>query len=212
MLQHLDSVAVSYQSQNTSYYDLFRRAASISLSLRSIGIKRDVIVCLSIPEGLEAILCILGIIMAGGSVCPLCPDYPLARLTYIIDDTAAPFVIVSKETENRLEKAIQQTQIKGVRFEDLQVEKESRKEIEALNRNQRLQSEQIEALMSGLQCTGSETEEIDQISIMGLIDILFEEEVLQSDPCVVVYTSGSTGTPKGVVQEHQNYIAFITGR
>ena len=86
-IQHADSIAVVCANQQQTFDELRIRSNRIANYLQSHGIGRgDLVgVCCNRDIDLPAIL--TGILKSGAGYVPLDPDYPLERLTYMVNDS-----------------------------------------------------------------------------------------------------------------------------
>jgi amino acid adenylation domain-containing protein len=94
-----DSVAVIFGEEELTYGELNRRANQVAHYLRSLGVKEETLVGISLNRSLELIVGILGILKAGGAYVPLDPEYPQERLQFMLDDTQAPVLITTREIQ-----------------------------------------------------------------------------------------------------------------
>jgi len=90
-----DRAAVSFAGQTLDYATLEWRANAIARALRDRGIGRGdfVGVCLERGPLLHAV--VLGILKAGGAFVPLDPDYPSARLEFMVEDAGLRLLVCS---------------------------------------------------------------------------------------------------------------------
>jgi amino acid adenylation domain-containing protein len=92
-----DSVAVTFEDQHLTYFDLNRRANHLAHYLRKRGVGPDVLVGLCVERSLDMIVGLLGILKAGGAYVPLDPAYPKDRIAYILEDASAPVLITQQK-------------------------------------------------------------------------------------------------------------------
>ncbi|MED3853941.1 non-ribosomal peptide synthetase [Priestia megaterium] len=101
LLETLNSVARSYPNQlavsdsnnSITYSELNRRSDFIAKKLLSHGINEGVNVVVSLDQTVELILVLVSIVKAGGTYIPVDPNYPIERISFVIDDSSATFVI-----------------------------------------------------------------------------------------------------------------------
>lgn len=105
-----DNVAVICDDKFLSYKELNQKANSLAHYLISIGIKPNDIVCIMTNRSLETIVCMLGILKAGGAFLNVDPTYPIERTKYYLNDCNAKYILFQKcladkvsEIENRIE-------------------------------------------------------------------------------------------------------------
>ena len=92
-----DAIAVQFGSQQLTYWELNQHANQFAALLQEKGIQSGSIVGLSMERSLEMMICLLGIIKAGGAVLPLDPNYPSKRLEYMCSDAGLSTVISHPE-------------------------------------------------------------------------------------------------------------------
>jgi len=101
-----DSVALIFEKQKISYRELNERSNKLGHFLLNTGVKEESLVPVCLPRGPEMIIAILGILKAGAAYVPIDPDYPEARIKYILDDTAAKILVsAAAERANLPERA-----------------------------------------------------------------------------------------------------------
>lgn len=87
------NIAVIFEGQQFTYEALQAKSERLADLLRQKGVKAEVMVPVCLSRTPEMIVAILGILKAGGAFVPIDPDFPAARIQYILDDTAAPIII-----------------------------------------------------------------------------------------------------------------------
>ena len=92
--------------ERLSYGELARRAAALAGRLRAAGVGvgsgPEVRVGVCLPREPQMVVALLAVLEAGGAYVPLDPDYPQERLAFMLEDSAAPVVLVSSATRERL--------------------------------------------------------------------------------------------------------------
>lgn len=96
------ATAVIFEGSSLTYSELSQRANQVAHHLRSLGIGPDVLVGLFVEPSIEMLVGLLGILKAGGAYVPLDPDYPIERLAFLLEDTAAPVVLTQEHLLDRL--------------------------------------------------------------------------------------------------------------
>ncbi|WP_331386726.1 amino acid adenylation domain-containing protein [Silvibacterium bohemicum] len=89
-----DSVAVVYGEDRLTYRELNTRANRLANYLIGRGIGPESLVGLCIDRSFTMLAAMLGVLKAGAAYLPLDPDYPVARLAYMLED-AAPVCVLS---------------------------------------------------------------------------------------------------------------------
>ena len=93
--QNPTKVAVIAGDRRMTFAKLNDRANHLARYLRTLGVGRESLVGICIGRSLEMAIGIVGILKSGGAYLPLDPDYPQARLAFMIED-AQPSVVVTK--------------------------------------------------------------------------------------------------------------------
>ncbi|MEH1884258.1 amino acid adenylation domain-containing protein [Nostoc sp.] len=96
------AVAVEFENQQLTYYELNCRANQLAQYLRSFGIKPDILVGLCVERSLEMIVGLLGILKAGGAYVPIDPEYPTERLSFILEDAQISVLLTQQSLLDRL--------------------------------------------------------------------------------------------------------------
>jgi len=98
--QSPDSVAVIFGTDSLSYAELDTKSNQLGHYLRSLGIGKESLVPICIERSPDMIIGILGILKAGAAYVPVDPDYPLDRISYILQDTRASVVVTSTKSSS----------------------------------------------------------------------------------------------------------------
>ena len=93
--QRPDAIAITCGDESIAYGELHRRATSLARSLAARGVKRDSIVAVLIPRGIDFITALLAISKAGGAFLPLDARHAQSRTQQIIEDSGAKLVLTS---------------------------------------------------------------------------------------------------------------------
>ena len=97
-----DLVALEFEGARLTYRELNARANRLAHYLRGLGVGAEVLVGLCAERSVEMVVGTLAIIKAGGAYVPLDPEYPAPRLSYMLEDTGAPVVLVQRNLIERL--------------------------------------------------------------------------------------------------------------
>ncbi|WP_017902380.1 amino acid adenylation domain-containing protein, partial [Pseudomonas asplenii] len=92
-----ETIAVVDEQGSLSYDALNRQANRIAHRLIGLGIGPDDRVAICVERSLAMVAGLLGILKAGAAYVPLDPDYPIDRLTYMLDN-CAPAVILTQQS------------------------------------------------------------------------------------------------------------------
>ncbi|MBG1243112.1 non-ribosomal peptide synthetase [Nostoc sp. NZL] len=97
-----DAIAVVYENQQLTYYELNYRANQLAHYLRSLGVGSDALVGLCVERSLEMVIGLLGILKAGAAYVPLDPEYPPERLRFILEDAQVRVLLTQQSLLDRL--------------------------------------------------------------------------------------------------------------
>jgi aspartate racemase len=101
-----DKIAVVFGEQSLSYQGLYYRSHDLALFLQSQGVGPDSLVGLCMERSLEMVVCLFGILQAGGAYAPLDPDYPDERLAYMAQDSQAAIILTQEKLRDKLSAVI----------------------------------------------------------------------------------------------------------
>lgn len=87
-----DAIAVVFEDQQLSYYELNARANQLAHYLQTLGVKPEVLVGICLDRSIEMIIGLLAILKAGGAYVPIDPNYPQPRLALLLND--APLTVL----------------------------------------------------------------------------------------------------------------------
>jgi len=97
-----EAVALEYEGLRLTYRELNARANQLASYLGRHGVGPEVRVGICAERSLEMVVGTLGILKAGGAYVPLDPDYPASRLSFMLEDTAAPVLLTQARLRDRL--------------------------------------------------------------------------------------------------------------
>jgi len=91
--------ALIFKGRRLNYGDLNARANQLANYLRGRSVGPEVGVAVCVQRSFDTIIALLGVIKAGGYYVALDPDYPRLRLKTMLQDTAAPILLLHKDTD-----------------------------------------------------------------------------------------------------------------
>nr|VFJ75373.1 MAG: amino acid adenylation domain-containing protein [Candidatus Kentron sp. FW] len=97
-----DAVAVVFEDEEVSYFDLNARANRLAHRLRKLDVGPEVLVGLFVERSVEMVEGILAILKAGGAYVPLDPEYPEERLAFMSDDADLKVLLCHGATRERV--------------------------------------------------------------------------------------------------------------
>ncbi len=97
-----DHIAVIFENQQLTYKELNNKANQLARTLKKKGVKANCIVAIMVERSPEMIIGILGILKAGGAYMPIDPEYPEERISYMLEDSKAEFMVAQKSLEKKV--------------------------------------------------------------------------------------------------------------
>ncbi|MDR6226882.1 non-ribosomal peptide synthetase [Desmospora profundinema] len=88
-----DRVALVAEGDTLTYRDLNERADRLAWYLRDKGIGPNQVVGLLVERSVEMMVGMLGILKAGGAYMPISPDFPVERMSYMVENSGASLVL-----------------------------------------------------------------------------------------------------------------------
>lgn len=96
------NVAVTLSGKKITYQELDATSNQLSNYLISKGVNKGDLIPVCINRSLEMIVGILGIIKAGAAYVPIDPNYPVKRISYILNELKSKFVISNLKSSKDL--------------------------------------------------------------------------------------------------------------
>src|ERR1051326_2267819 len=96
------AIAAIYEQTRIHYQELNRVANQLGHYLQHMGVRAESLVAVCLERSIETIVALLGIMKAGGAYLPLDPQYPQARLEYMLADSNARVLITERGLLERL--------------------------------------------------------------------------------------------------------------
>ncbi|KAF2022473.1 acetyl-CoA synthetase-like protein, partial [Setomelanomma holmii] len=106
--------AISAWDGKMTYSELESASRRLTHHLVKLGVGPEVMVGLCMDKSKWGVVAMLAILRAGGAVVPLGVQHPLSRIQGIVNDTAAPLVLVDRSHEQRLAELTAHTQLLAV--------------------------------------------------------------------------------------------------
>ncbi|WP_413754280.1 non-ribosomal peptide synthase/polyketide synthase [Streptomyces sp. R-74717] len=88
-----DAPAVVFEDTALTYRELNRRANRLAHALIARGVGPEQVVALRLPRSTELVVAVLAVLKTGAAYLPVDPDYPAARIAYMLQD-ARPAVVL----------------------------------------------------------------------------------------------------------------------
>jgi amino acid adenylation domain-containing protein/thioester reductase-like protein len=96
VLQTPAAIAVTFQGQQLTYWELNQKANQLAHYLQSLGVKPETLVGVCIERSLDMLIALLAVLKAGGAYVPLDPSYPADRLAFMIEDSELPILLTQQ--------------------------------------------------------------------------------------------------------------------
>ncbi|MET3210040.1 UNVERIFIED_CONTAM: iturin family lipopeptide synthetase A [Paenibacillus sp. PvR008] len=97
VIQTPDHIALVFGNQRLTYRELNERANSLARVLQAQGVVPDKLVGLMVQRSAEMIIGLLAVLKAGGAYVPIDPEYPSARIEYMLSDSEAAVLLTSRD-------------------------------------------------------------------------------------------------------------------
>ncbi len=92
-----EAVAVVFEGEELSYRELNERANRLAHLLIAKGVGPEDVVALLVPRSFEMVVALLAVLKTGAAYLPLDPEYPDARLKYMLEDARPRCVVTTEE-------------------------------------------------------------------------------------------------------------------
>ncbi|MCP5046576.1 MAG: AMP-binding protein, partial [bacterium] len=99
-----DEVSGEINSETFTYRQLNERADRLADQLRAAGVRARGIIGIMLERSIEIPLFILAVFKAGASYLPVDPEFPTARIQYMLNDSSAALLLTSGKTGGELNK------------------------------------------------------------------------------------------------------------
>ncbi len=96
VLRTPDAIAISYQNEQLTYYELNARANQLAHYLQQHGVGPESRVGICLERSLDMVVGLLAILKAGGAYVPLDLTHPQERLAFILQDAHIPLLLVQE--------------------------------------------------------------------------------------------------------------------
>lgn len=96
------AIALVCNEEKMTYSELNQKANQLAYYLLEKGVKANSLIGISFERSFDMIVSVLAIFKAGAAYVPLDPEYPSARLQYIINDTEIGYLLTQERIVNSL--------------------------------------------------------------------------------------------------------------
>lgn len=91
-----DAIALKFQNKVLTYTELNRQANQLAAILIKDGVKPKDKVAISLDRSEQLVIALLAIVKAGATYIPLDPIFPINRINYMLEDSAAVMLLTSE--------------------------------------------------------------------------------------------------------------------
>jgi amino acid adenylation domain-containing protein len=171
--------AVWARNRSLTYRELDQRSTQLAHLLHQRGLKKGDRVGIFFPKCVESVVCMFGVLKAGGVYVPLDPQAPADRIGYILGNCGIRVLLTTKERRATLAAEVVDALDYCVMTDD-----------------------------SGSNGSGNKIVPWAMLGDYPAAPAP-EATLTETDLAYILYTSGSTGRPKGVMLSHQNALTFV---
>ncbi|WP_299421239.1 amino acid adenylation domain-containing protein [Sphingomonas bacterium] len=97
-----DATAIRFGDQAMTYAALDARADAIAATLHTAGLQRGDLIGICLDRSIDMVAALLGVLRIGAAYLPLDPDFPSARLDYIVGDAGAKVLLSERKLADTL--------------------------------------------------------------------------------------------------------------
>jgi amino acid adenylation domain-containing protein len=97
-----DAVALLFEGQELTYAELNQKANQLANYLISVGVGPEARVGICADRSIKMVVGLLGILKSGAAYVPLDPDYPAARLAFMLNDARAEVLLTEEALTSSL--------------------------------------------------------------------------------------------------------------
>ncbi|NJO16203.1 MAG: non-ribosomal peptide synthase/polyketide synthase [Thioploca sp.] len=95
-----ENIAVVFEDQQLTYQQLNAKANQLAYQLlahhHQQNLPNNPLIAIAVERSLEMVIGLLAILKAGGAYVPIDPNYPPARIRYMLEDSAAPCLLTQR--------------------------------------------------------------------------------------------------------------------
>ena len=95
--KYTDKTALTFNNEKITYKTLDRNANQLAHLLIENGVKKGDKIAFALERSAEMVTVLLAIMKTGATYIPLDPQFPLNRINYMLDDSAAVILLTSKK-------------------------------------------------------------------------------------------------------------------
>lgn len=115
--------ALEAKDASLSYAELDEKSDYVAGFLSNLGIRKQEIIPFIMKRESGMIAAMLGILKAGGAYMPVDSDYPVDRISYMLEDSGARYVITDCDNEDKIQGKLTKIKIEDIYKEHLKLYK-----------------------------------------------------------------------------------------
>ncbi|MFK4122966.1 amino acid adenylation domain-containing protein [Streptomyces longwoodensis] len=97
-----DAVALLWEGSPTTYRELAERSGRLARLLTERGAGPERCVAVAVPRSPELVVALIAVLRVGAAYLPVDPDYPAARVAFMLADARPALLLTAKDTADRL--------------------------------------------------------------------------------------------------------------
>ncbi|MCK4258964.1 MAG: amino acid adenylation domain-containing protein [Halanaerobiales bacterium] len=99
----IQKTAIVFADEKLTYGELNKKVNQLAHHLRNLRVNRDEIIGIMAERSIDMVIGILSVLKAGGAYMPIDPDYPVERITYMLEDSKARILLTHNNYADRIE-------------------------------------------------------------------------------------------------------------
>ena len=97
-----NNVAISFEGNQLTYRELDFKASQLAQFLQQSDVQVGDYIPVFMHRSLEMVIALYGILKVGAAYVPLDPEYPLQRLSWMLEDSSAKLILTQSSIESKL--------------------------------------------------------------------------------------------------------------
>jgi len=91
-----NAIAIRFREAMFTYHELNLRSDALAAKLAELGAGPGTLTAVCMERSLEMVVALHGILKAGSAYVPIDPEYPAERISFMLEDTAAPILLTQR--------------------------------------------------------------------------------------------------------------------
>jgi len=91
-----NAIAIRFREATLTYHELNLRSDALAAKLAELGAGPGTLTAVCMERSLEMVVALYGILKAGSAYVPIDPEYPAERISFMLEDTAAPILLTQR--------------------------------------------------------------------------------------------------------------------